>query len=53
MGTRHLTVVVKNDKYKVAQYGQWDGYPSGAGANVIEFIQSTNMDSFSNKIDSS
>lgn len=27
MGTRHLTAVVIDGDYKVAQYGQWDGYP--------------------------
>lgn len=26
MGTRNLTVVYIDGKYKVAQYGQWDGY---------------------------
>ena len=28
MGTRNLTCVFKDGEYKVAQYGQWDGYPS-------------------------
>ena len=31
MGTRNLTKVIKDDKVVVAQYGQWDGYPSGQG----------------------
>ena len=39
MGTRHLTTVVKNGEYKVAQYGQWDGYPSGQGVTVCKFLQ--------------
>jgi len=29
MGTRNLTIVTSNGKTKVAQYGQWDGYPGG------------------------
>ena len=37
MGTRNLTIVKHNGKYKVAQYGQWDGYPSGQGVTVLEF----------------
>ena len=39
MGTRGLTKVI--DKFgvtKVAQYGQWDHYPSGQGANILNFL---------------
>ena len=39
MGTRNLTVVVLNGEVKVAQYGQWDGYPSGQGKTICDFIQ--------------
>lgn len=38
MGTRNLIAVVVDDEFKVAQYGQWDGYPSGQGAEVAKFI---------------
>lgn len=38
MGTRHLICVVKDDEYKIAQYGQWDGYPGGQGCGVLEFV---------------
>ena len=39
MGTRNLTVV-KNDlgEIKIAQYGQWDGYPSYTGAGILSFL---------------
>ena len=36
MGTRHLVAVIHKDEYKVAQYGQWDGYPSGQGDTVLD-----------------
>jgi len=37
MGTRNLTAVMVNGEYKIAQYGQWDGYPSGQGKTALEF----------------
>lgn len=39
MGTRNMTVVIANDEIKVAQYCQWDGYPSGQGSTVHSFIK--------------
>lgn len=39
MGTRHLICVQHEGKYKVAQYGQWDGYPEGQGADVLAFLR--------------
>lgn len=39
MGTRHLTCVVQNGDFKVAQYGQWDGYPEGQGFTVLSFLR--------------
>lgn len=38
MGTRHLTAVYFEGEYKIAQYGQWDGYPEGQGLTVLEFV---------------
>ena len=37
MGTRNLTIVMQDGAYKIAQYGQWDGYPEGQGAEVLSF----------------
>jgi hypothetical protein len=42
MGTRHLTAVVLNGEYKVAQYGQWDGYLTGQGIVIAKFLESLN-----------
>lgn len=39
MGTRNLTIVYLDNDYKVAQYGQWDGYPSCTGLTVLHFIR--------------
>lgn len=39
MGTRHLTVIVKDNKIKLSQYGQWDGYYEGQGVTFTNFVR--------------
>ena len=39
MGTRNLSLCKKDGQIKIAQYGQWDGYPSGQGATILKFCQ--------------
>jgi len=39
MGTRNLTAVYIDGEYKVAQYGQWDGYPDGQGMTALTFLR--------------
>lgn len=54
MGTRHLIAVVRDGKFKVAQYGQWDGYPSGQGLYILRFLRSAQengLDKFKQQID--
>ena len=41
MGTRNLTVVQLGGEYKIAQYGQWDGYPEGQGRTILDFLVGT------------
>lgn len=44
MGTRNLTMVINQEgETKVAQYGQWDGYPSGVGANILKFLKNKEL----------
>lgn len=39
MGTRNMTMVIDQEGVKkVAQYGQWDGYPSGVGVSLLSFL---------------
>jgi hypothetical protein len=39
MGTRHLVCVADGGEYKVAQYGQFDGYPDGVGLHILRFVR--------------
>lgn len=39
MGTRHLVCAVQGGQFKLAQYGQWDGYPSGQGVSILAFLK--------------
>lgn len=44
MGTRNLVAVVKDGEFKVAQYGQWDGYPEGQGQTALQFLRKLKED---------
>lgn len=54
MGTRSLTCVVLDGKFKVAQYGQFDGYPSGQGNTALEImrkiLQENQLERFKEKV---
>jgi hypothetical protein len=40
MGTRNLTIVKGSTGItKIAQYGQWDGYPSYSGIQALNFLR--------------
>lgn len=47
MGTRNLTAVMVDGEYKVAQYGQWDGYPNGIGVEILAFLHEITKDASS------
>lgn len=47
MGTRHLqTVIDKDGNMKLSQYGQWDGYPSGQGLDILRFLLLGNLEKY-------
>ena len=52
MGTRNLTVVKDNTGInRVAQYGQWDGYPEHSGIVALEFLRNkTNLENLRNRL---
>lgn len=50
MGTRNSTLVRLEGELKVAQYGQWDGYPTGQGATIQDFLKRVDLQKFKEKI---
>ena len=51
MGTRNLTAVFIDGDYKVAQYGQFDGYPEGQGSKCLTFLrEKMNEDKFKEQV---
>lgn len=51
MGTRNLTIVKSKGKVKVAQYGQWDGYPTGQGKTIAGFLKTADLKKFKKLVD--
>lgn len=39
MGTRSIICIVKDGAYKLAKYCQWDGYPTGVGAGIANYLR--------------
>lgn len=53
MGTRHFQKVIsKEGEVILAQYGQWDGYPSGQGVDILEFLRDVDLDEYEEKLKS-
>jgi hypothetical protein len=50
MGTRGLTMVIEGEKTKIAQYGQWDHYPSGQGVTILDFLSKCDLEKFKQKV---
>lgn len=50
MGTRGITMVILGGEPVVAQYGQWDHYPSGQGITCLEFLQKGILDKLREKL---
>lgn len=52
MGTRHFqTVITKSGEVKIKQYGQWDGYPSGQGVNILNYLKNGNLDKYQEQLE--
>lgn len=44
-------MVVSNGKTKIAQYGQWDGYPDGQGVVALKFLANVDYAKFVIQLD--
>lgn len=50
MGTRNLTVVILDKEVRVAQYGQWDGYPSCSGVILAGILKKYTTENIRNAV---
>ncbi len=50
MGTRNSTLIKVNGEYKVAQYGQWDGMPSGRGKSILKLLRTADLEKLKNRV---
>lgn len=50
MGTRNSTLVKLNGEFKVAQYGQWDGYPDGQGVTILNIMRGCDLNKFRDNV---
>lgn len=50
MGTRNLTMLISDGETKVAQYGQWDGYPGGQGLTALKFLKQCDLSKLKEKV---
>lgn len=47
MGTRHLqSVITKEGELKIQLYGQWDGYPSGQGVEILNYLRTGDLNKY-------
>ena len=51
MGTRNLTIIHSDGEYKLAQYGQWDGYPDGQGITALRILRNMDFEVLKKKLD--
>lgn len=50
MGTRNSTIVKLDGEVRVAQYGQWDGYPTGQGQAIADFLREVDLEKFKKQV---
>jgi len=50
MGTRNLTVIIKDGQIRLSQYCQWDGYFTGAGVEFLQFVKGNLQDKSKRKM---
>lgn len=52
MGTRHHQMVInKKGEIKLSQYGQWDGYPSGQGIEILRYLKNADLNKYEQECD--
>ncbi len=51
MGTRHLqTAINSQGECKLANYGQWDGYPEGQGVEILKYLWKADLKKYNDNL---
>lgn len=50
MATRHLVMVLWGGESKIAQYGHFDGYPSGVGAKLLKLLHRNDAETIPSRL---
>ncbi len=51
MGTRHLSIIKKDNEIKLCQYWQWDWYPSWQGVNILAILHRIDIPTLMDNVD--
>ena len=52
MDGSNLIFVILDGKTKISQFSNWEGYPAGVGATILNFLRNTDLEKFKKRLKS-